>query len=420
MSEERTDLVRVDGTGTAHPVGRQASQWMRSRQGTYRLMPGPSHLVFMRHVGEDGVRDEHDGAVCRLAGEITSPGAICDIVSLIGQAAWKGELIVMSPQATRTVYFDNAQVISASSTAEGERLGEVLYRYGALTREQVDAAAKAVTGELRFGEAAVKLGFISREKLFQLMARQTEEVVYAVLLVSDGMFYFLDNYEEGRLTAHLNLSVGSLLMEGVRRMDETRYFRERVPSELHVPARVAGRQPPESEELRPFYDAIDGQHSIADLCRVVGQGEFEVTHAIFQLVQSGSVVVHPPRPTGPAAKVARFNEAASLLLSTIDDLGRGPEIRDQLASFATGAGIYDALFMGAGPAPDGTLDVDRIGQNIQMLAGPGEAGETMLSQWLYEYASFGLFVAEPILRTSEKHATIARKVGELIAPLAPK
>jgi hypothetical protein len=326
----------------------------------------------------------------------------------------------MSPQATRTVYFDNAQVISASSTAEGERLGEVLYRYGALTREQVDAAAKAVTGELRFGEAAVKLGFISREKLFQLMARQTEEVVYAVLLVSDGMFYFLDNYEEGRLTAHLNLSVGSLLMEGVRRMDETRYFRERVPSELHVPARVAGRQPPESEELRPFYDAIDGQHSIADLCRVVGQGEFEVTHAIFQLVQSGSVVVHPPRPTGPAAKVARFNEAASLLLSTIDDLGRGPEIRDQLASFATGAGIYDALFMGAGPAPDGTLDVDRIGQNIQMLAGPGEAGETMLSQWLYEYASFGLFVAEPILRTSEKHATIARKVGELIAPLAPK
>jgi hypothetical protein len=374
----------------------------------------------MRNVGEDGVRDAHDGAVCRLAGEITTPGAICDIVSLIGQAGWKGELIVMSPQASRYVYFDNAQVICATSNAEGERLGEVLYRYGALTREQVEAAAKAVTSDLRFGEAAVKLGFIARENLFQLMARQTEEVVYAVLLVSDGMFYFLDDFDESKLPAHLNLSVGGLLMEGVRRMDETRYFRERVPSDLHVPARVAGRQPPENELLKPVYEAIDGQRAVGDICRVVGQGEFEVTHAVFQLVQSGAVVVHPPRPTGPAAKVARFNEAANLLLSTVDELGRGQEVRDQLSSFATGAGIYDALFMGAGPAPDGTLDVERISQNIQMLAGPGDAGEAMLSQWLYEYASFGLFVSEPIMRSNEKLAPIARKVSELIAPLAPK
>ncbi len=420
MSDERTDLVRVDATGAAHPVGRLASQWMRARQGTFRVMPGPKHLIFMRHVGEDGVRDEHDGAVCRLAGEITSPGAICDIVSLIGQASWKGELIVTSPQATRSVYFDHGHVLNAHSTADGERLGEVLYRYGVLTEEQVEAAAKAVTSEQRFGEAAVKLGFVSREKLFSVMQRQTEEVVYAVLLVGDGMFYFLDTFEESRLVAHLNLSVSSLLMEGVRRMDETTYFRERVPSDLHVAQRVPGRPAPTEEALRAVWDAIDGQRNIAELCRVVGQGEFEVTHAIFQLVQGGSVAVHAPRPTGPGAVVARFNEAMSLLLGSVDSLGRGAEVRDQLSSFATGAGVYDALFMGAGPAADGTLDVDRIIENITMMAGPGEQGEAMLAQWLYEYASFGLFVSEPILRASDKQGQVARKAGELIAPLAPK
>jgi hypothetical protein len=423
MSEERSDLVRVDPTGTAHPVGRLASQMMRGRQGVFRVMPGPGHLVFMRHVGEDGRRDEHDGAVCRLAGEITGPGSICDIVSLIGQASWKGELIVMSPNVTRSVYFDGAQVICASSNADGERLGEVLYRYGVLTREQVEEAAKAVTTDLRFGEAAVKLGFVSREKLFQLMGKQTEEVVYNVLLVSDGMFYFLDSYDESRLAAHLNLSVGTLLMEGVRRMDETRYFAERIPTQLHVPAKVAGRTPPTEESsqlLMPVYEAIDGTRSVGDICRVVQQGEFEVTHAIFQLLQSGAVTVHAPRVTGPAAIVARFNEALSMLLANVDQHGRGQEVRDQLSSFATGAGIYDALFMGAGPNPDGSLNPERILDNIQMLAGPGEGGEAMLSQWLYEYASFGLFVSEPILRTLEKQHTTARKVGELIAPLAPK
>lgn len=424
MSEDRNDLVRIDQTGTAHPVGRVASQVMRGRQGTFRVMPGPKHLVFMRNVGEDGKRDEHDGAVCRLAGEITLPGAICDIVGLIGQATWKGELIVVSPTATRSVFFDGGQVICATSNADGERLGEVLYRYGVLTREQVEQAAKAVTSEQRFGEAAVKLGFVPREKLFQLMAKQTEEVVYAVLLVSDGMFYFLDTYDEGRLAAHLNLSVSSLLMEGVRRMDEGRYFRERIPSELHVPVKVPGRPPPSEEEggeeLLALFNAIDGQKSVSDLCRVVGRGEFEVTHGIFQLLQTGVVAVHPPRLTGPAAIVARFNEAMSLLLTTVDQMGRGMEVREQLSSFATGAGVYDALFMGAGPNPDGTVHAERTLDNIAMMAGPGEAGEAMLSQWLYEYASFGLFVSEPILRTNEKQQTTARKVGELIAPLAPK
>ena len=325
-----------------------------------------------------------------------------------------------STQASRHLYFEGGQVISATSNAEGERLGEVLYRYGVLSREQVEQAAAAVTSELRFGEAAVKLGFVPRDKLFALMGKQTEEVAYAVLLVGEGMFYFLDDYEESRLVARFNLSVNSILMEGVRRMDESRYFRERIPSELHVPARVPSKSAPTDEHLLAIYQAIDDHRSVADICRVVGQGEFEVTHSLFQLVQSGSLLVQPPRPTGPAAIVALFNQAISLLLSHLDGIGRGPEVREQLASFATGAGVYDALFMGAGPSPDGRLDPDRIVDNITMMVGPGPQGESMLSQWLYEYASFGLFLAEPMLRAGDPTVGVGRKVSEFLAPLAPK
>src|SRR6187401_991372 len=54
MNEELLELVRIDGTGTAHPVGKTASQRMRARQGSFRVMPGPSHLIVMRYVGDDG------------------------------------------------------------------------------------------------------------------------------------------------------------------------------------------------------------------------------------------------------------------------------------------------------------------------------------------------------------------------------
>jgi len=429
MDDERLELVRIDSTGTAHPVGKTASQRMRARQGAFRLMQSPTHLVVMRYVGEDGKRDAADGPIFRLAGEITTAGAICDVVALIGQAGWPGELVVLAGGSSRSLFFERSNVIAGQSTVEGERLGEVLYRYGALTAEQIAATAKAVSTETRFGEAAVKLGFITRERLFQLMARQVEEIVFAVLLVGDGMFYFLDTYDEARLTTRQNLQVTALLMEGVRRMDETRYFRDRIPSDQHVPARVMTREAPAVEFLKIF-EAIDGARAVAEICRVVGQGEFEVTQALFQLVQSGHVVVHAPRPTGSAAIVALFNQAISMIFGEVDAAGHGGEVREQLASFATGAGIYDTLFRKAGPAVDGTLAGERIVDNIAVLVGPDQA-ETMLAQWLYEYVSFAMFVAEPYLRPASEvpgasrkgemmGSSLAKKVAALVAPLAPK
>jgi len=304
----------------------------------------------------------------------------------------------------------------------------VLYRYGALTQEQLAATSQAVSSEVRFGEAAVKLGFITRERLFQLMSKQTEEIVFAVLRVGDAMFYFLDGFDEARLYARQNLPSTVLLMEGVRRMDETRYFRDRIPSDQHVPARFPSREAPD-EEFVKVYEAIDGVASVAEIGRIIGQGEFEVTQALFQLVQSGHVVIHAPRPTGPAAIVALFNEAIAMIFRETDSAGHGPEVREQLASFATGAGIYDALFRKAGPAPDGTLVPERIIENVGVLVGPiPEQAEAMLAQWLYEYVSFAVFVAEPFLRPDSipgggrpgTGSQLSKNVAELIAPLAPK
>jgi hypothetical protein len=436
MDDDRLELVRIDATGTAHPLGKIASQELRARQGAFRLMPTPRHLVVMRYVGEDGKRDERDGAVLRLAGEITTAGALCDIVSLIGQAGWSGELQVLDGETNRSIFFDHGHVIGAQSSSPVERIGEVLYRYGALSREEIQATANFVKPDLRFGEAAVRLGFLSRERLYQLIGKQTEEIVFAVLLVGDGMFYFLDSFDPGRLTARQNLQVSMLLMEGVRRMDETRYFRERVPSELHVPDRAPGQAPPEEPELARVFEAINGQRSVMEIGRVVGQGEFEITQALFQLVQAGRVVIHAPRATGPVAIVALFNQAIAMILAEVDGVDRGSEVREQLASFATGAGIYDALFRKAGPSMDGTLDAAQITENIAVLVGPDQA-EGMLAQWLYEYISFAMFVAEPHVRQGEAarlhnaspstrggpasaHQPLAKRIAELIAPLTPK
>ena len=362
---------------------------------------------------------------------IVAAGSLCDVASFVGHSSWKGELVVLDGTHSRSICFEQGAVVGAQSTAEKERLGQVLYRYGVLDTHQIEACASATSSTgLRFGEAAVKLGFVSREQLFHLMGKQCEEVFYGMLLVADGTFYFLDGYDESSLSSRQNLSVGALIREGVRRMHETRFFRARIPSDQHVPVRVAGRAAPENDPLQ-VWGAVDGARSIADLCRVLGQGEFEVSRAIFQLVQAGYVSVKPPR-LGPKDAVDVYNRAIALILRELDAMDEGDQVREQLAEFAASTMGFPELFAGAGPADDGTLDGAAIAANfarVKPAAENGTSAEERLAERLHEYASYALFLARPHLRRAEDaraaragegSGRLSQRVMELLQPITPE
>ena len=118
-------------------------------------------------------------------------------------------------------------------------------------------------------------------------------------------------------------------------MDESKYFRERIPSESTSRLPSPGRRP--EPELHSGLPAFDGPDRSLDIGRACGHGEFEVTQALFQLVQAGFVVVSAPTPAGPAAIVAIFNEAIAAIFQGADARARRGEVREQLGAFATGA-----------------------------------------------------------------------------------
>lgn len=408
------DLVRIDETGTVHAVTRTASQKLRVRQGTFRLMPGPSHVVFMRYVGEDGHRDPEDGAVVRLSGEIVAPGTMCDVLALVGGAGWAGELVVLDGATSRSIFFEGGNVIAAQSTAEGERLAEIMFQFGAVSEAQLAEILETSEAQAkRVADVAVELGFLTREKIFSLLGKQTEEIVYKAMLVGDGMFYFLDKFDEGRLTSRHNFHANGLLMEGVRRMDEMSYFKERVPSEEHIPVRQASHRAIE-DDVKDVFEAIDDKLSVAELGRKCEMSLFDVTRAVFQLSSTGHVKVIPPRPKDPLVILATFNAAIGLVFRSVTDAGKSGELHEGLRSFATSSGLYDHLFRGAGPKDDGTVDADVVAKNIRTMTGDEDAAA--LSQWLYDYVSFALFASASLL-SEDREAELSRAVAELVAPL---
>lgn len=405
---DRDDLLRVDTTGTVHPVGRAASQLLRPRAGEWRIIPSPKELIVARSMtGGD--------AVLKLAGEIRTPGALCDIVSLAAQSQWSGELIILAEIGTRSFYFDHGTVIHASTTVAEERLGETLYRFGVITREQLEQIV-AVSNESgrRLGETAIELGVVPADQLYAMMARQVEEVFYSAVHVSEGSFYFFDRFDERNIIRRHNLNAGGLLIEAARRMDEMRFFREKIPNDGYIPVPVPGKKPP--DDLADVFAKIDGARSIAEIGRAIGQLEFEVTRAVFQLISSGSAFVVAARPRGPEAIVETFNPALAAIHERCDAAGRGGELRSGLSSFATGGGIYDPLFMGAGPLHDGTLKPQRIANNIAALA--GEDPDAWLVGLMNDYVGFALFQAESLL-TREQQATLMAQVMEILKPVRP-
>lgn len=411
------ELVRIDATGVAHPVGRTAHESLRQRQGnTLEIIPSPRHVVVMRRVRDDGQRR------LWMSGEISRAGRLLDICSMAAQSRWRGELSICAADAARTIFLKDGNVIGAHSTAKRERLGAMLVQYGEMSERQVEHAMRAVGVDVRFGDAAVRLGFVSRETLFRYLHRQTEQIVFAAMGVSQGTFTFQEDVDESQLTFPVSMPLTELLLEGVRRMDEMEFFRTRIPSTAHVPVRAGNQGIDTRHEAYNVFLAVNGVRTVEEIAVATGLETFEATRLLFQLMQGGAVTMRPPRVAGAEGIVRTFNEAISLIMSEVDRYqGASQDIRVSLDSFAASGVVYAPIFRGAGPDSDGTLDVARVLANLAEMRDL-ENPEASLSEWLYEYASFAMFIAEPVLRAGARSdaAEISNRVAALLAPLAPE
>src|SRR6478735_5953904 len=418
MKDRRSELVRIDARGEAHPIGNVASQRMRARSGAYRILPAPEHVVFMRYTGEDGRRDAADGAVVRLSGEVTAPGSLCDILALLAQAGWRGELVVFDGDEVRSIFFEQGNVVGAITNVEEERLGSVLYRFGVITEQEHAQVAAAAQGGKRFGEAAIELGVLKHDDIYEYIAHQIEEIVFATMTVGDGTFFFLDGFDESRLVSRHTVSANALLMDGVTRMDELRYFLQKIPSAEHIPFRVENRGTP-PDELQIVYAAIDGMRNVGELGRHTGLGEFDTTKALYALVQAQHVSIHQPRVSGgPSSLVAAANDALRAIFAAARSGGKAEQVRGNLASFMVGAGVYEILFRGAGPDDSGALDPATVAENSVTVAA-GADQDNLLKQMLHEYVGFALFSAGAALGSGAE-SELVKLVAPALTGLRPQ
>lgn len=173
------------------------------------------------------------------------------------------------------------------------KIGRYLLRESLIEREDLERILKNRQSDRGLlGTQLVKLGYISVEELRTVLVHQTSELIYEALRWRRGDFRFLRFASRPEAEdASLGLPVASILMEGLRRVDEWRLIAEQIREFDDVPRRdeEALRTVDQSRfqgEERQVLEMIDGTRTIREIIDSTKLSSFDACKVLFQMATS--------------------------------------------------------------------------------------------------------------------------------------
>jgi DNA-binding response OmpR family regulator len=140
------------------------------------------------------------------------------------------------------------------------------------------------------GEQLVKLGYVTQEDLVRALERQTCELVYEVLRWKRGRYAYRAGVSAREAeAARLGLPVGTILMEGFRRVDEWRVIEQQIEDfdvllmrDEAAVERFGRDRLTRDEQL--VLDAVDGRRAVRSVIEATGMGSFLVCKLLYRLL----------------------------------------------------------------------------------------------------------------------------------------
>jgi hypothetical protein len=411
VSEDRGNVVIIDEEGHL-VVEPGAERKLVGHSGRYRVIPTAGEIVILQRV-DPGARTESSsasglyGGRVALAGDVDAAGGLIDIIHFVHANNWSGQLSVIEGANRKTIHFRRGDIRTAASNVAEDRLGAILYRFGVVDESTLAAAIKSSTGSARLGQILVEKGALTAHELYTYVRKQVEEIFFSLLVLRKGSFYFYRTADEVGPASQLKLSTKVLLFEGVRRIDELSYFRQKLPSPDIV---LQKREPQPDDRLGPreqrVLGFVDGVRDIASVARLSHLGEFETTKALYQLLQAEFVQLRPAASALEVKAVAKggssvddlharildtFNAVYAKIWRAVDEKGKRDQMVRGLDSFLASADGFAPLFVGVELSADGRLPRDVLLANLQFA--PTNNRVDYLHRGLSELLYFELFTA---------------------------
>jgi hypothetical protein len=230
-----------------------------------------------------------------LSGDLAAFG-LADIFTLLGMTKKTGVLRLTRAAETRSLHWEQGEIVFARSNSVRDSLGNFLIRKGIITPEQNAASASKIDETTRHGKVLVRMGFVTADQLLWAVKQQVLEIVYSLFHWRSGFFEFIEGEADSKEKITLSMSTTKIVMEGIHRLDEWGKIRATFPDDGIVleptgtPEHIAAR-PDLGADEKTVFPLIDGRRTLGEIANLARLGEFECYSSLFNLVSAAAARV---------------------------------------------------------------------------------------------------------------------------------
>ncbi len=223
-----------------------------------------------------------------------------------------GTAVLEKDGATKKIYFNNGDIIFASSSLNEDRLAEFLVRTGKITAEQRDTLIEAVrTSGKQEGTVLIERGIVRPADLVDHVNQQVKQIILDLFSWRSGAYQFNEGPLPQAEIVPLSMTTASMIMEGTAALDWQVIRKVLPPPETVLRATAAPSRLFRIADLTPeqknIYAMINGSRSIEELCSLSVVGDFNTYKAIYALLAIR--MVEPGTATAEDARMSARDTA---------------------------------------------------------------------------------------------------------------
>src|SRR5687768_553680 len=235
-----------------------------------------------------------------------------EILQWISTGRKTGTLHIERRSVHKRIVFKEGVIHSSTSNDPRESMGQFLIRDRHVTEEQLFRALlrQEAEGQL-LGAILVGDGILSEEEVRKSLESKAEETIYDLFLWTEGKFEFKDGELPANILVHVDMGVTSVIMEGIRRVDEWRRIKEVFPSmatSFRAVVAVQGLEDPSEQQAVTLAGA---GKTLAEMSLEMRRSEFETASLVLDLYNRGILSVDRVKEEPPDDAVGSIQDLLS-------------------------------------------------------------------------------------------------------------
>lgn len=208
-----------------------------------------------------------------LVGDLHSM-SLADVFQWISLSNKTGELVMQCESEDSSIMFFEGKIVYAFANNPDFLMGQLLLQYHKINKTQLIKALGVQKKQKKpLGQVLNELKVLSKSDLEEIVQIQIHQVIYHLLNWEAGFFRF----EEKNVTLNTQTAIASdsLLMEGMRRLDERKNILNFMKYDS-IPEMI------DDDDEHPLFELVDGENTVNDIMKNSGGDPYLALETLYR------------------------------------------------------------------------------------------------------------------------------------------